>query len=143
MPTAMTAEQLATLTPEEKRIAIAEALGWKWCEFRYVGRSACPEEGRRRVYFTEPKDQNNHRDAQFIGHSVKPENVLPHEYGGVPEFTTSLDACAAMEALIPRELQNLYIQTLMRLIASSSSSHWDVCHASTIKRCDAFLLTLP
>lgn len=109
----MTVEELAKLTPEEKRIRIAKLCGWRNCVLRY-------------------DDQDN---AWFKGWPPgEAKEQLLHNY------PCDLNAMHEAEQMLGVENRGNYLNHLSRIIGQNNPCL--AVHATAAQRADAFLLTL-
>ena len=100
------------MTPEQQRIAIAEACGW-----------------------TDVRRENK---GEFGGlRGVKPNDVRMV----VPSYCRDLNAMHEVEKVLSLNLRFSYIQNLCRL-TQLSSADWGFIHATAAQRAEAFLKTL-
>lgn len=109
----MTHEQLAKLTPKEKRVKIAEACGYK----------------------KEPRKPYWHRDAVWW---TIPGQEAHRTTRSVPDYLNSLDAMHEAEKTLDWQQKREYVRELFRASQSDFHSH---C-ATAARRADAFLLTI-
>lgn len=108
------------MTPEEKRIKIAEAVGWRNVRRTTILKGRVMREG---VFGIPP--------------------YWPHEYTTneeVPRFTESLDAIAEAEKTITNDGPRWLAYT--NAITDATGLDYEI-HATAAQKADAFLLSLP
>lgn len=115
----MTAEQLAKMTPEEKRIAIAEACGWTFHGLR--------------------KDLTKEEHVGFC--AWLPPNWKEKLYRSLPDYLNSLDAMHEAEKVL-EGTYNAFIYQVLLAGGSPPEVRWNLTHATAAQRADAFLRTV-
>jgi len=125
------------MTPEEQRIAIAEACGFeRWTS-----------ESKRLIKLTKPRDAQQ-RDYWILhGATISsaPVDVIDDL---VPDYLNDLNACAEMEKVLPENKQLTYDARLFDAVNTSCGelhekiSTFKVLHAAAAQRAEAFLKTL-
>ncbi len=115
----MTTEELVKLTPEEKRIRIAELCGWKWSP-------------------TSDYDAFYGPDSVYRGgatHDLK----RAIQNAGLPDYLNDLNATHEAEKAIyyNGDIWSRYVRALARI---ASKTETDVICATAEQRSDAFLL---
>jgi hypothetical protein len=127
--------KIDSMTPEQKRIAIAEACGWK-CLPRLLHNGQwkdIPSWVQRRFYDGKPEDYC--MGGQMIG-------AMP------PDYLNDLNAMHEAEKILKDTGQytglSLYITSLGGGIEDQAclEDYWQCCHATAAQRADAFLLTI-
>ena len=98
------------MTPEEINIAIAKSLGWHG-------------------------NIKNIDDVVFGRPSNTTDRYIP-----IPDYHSSLDACAEFEATMDKQEQSDYICALGGLCQEPDLDDWaGVCFATAPQRCEAYL----
>lgn len=118
----MTKDELAALTPEQKRIRIAEACGFKrqaWCN------------GAVRP------------DGAWLGRTEPYKEVLLRISPDYLNDLNDLNACHEMELQLNEAQRYKYVGWLDSITDKPGDApYWFLLHATAAQRCDAFLLTL-
>lgn len=115
------------MTPEEQRIAIAEACGWKTPNPRHYTKS------------TPVHPLWKHRpEWDGVKHSATSSPVA------IPDYLNDLNAMAQAEATVPYKLQPVLVDKLKRFVMryEEGVSDWDVYTATADQRAEAFLRTI-
>ena len=122
------------MKPEEQRIAIAEACGWKH------NNGEKPNYGGtyRQAGWTSP-------NGVFIASTWETKTA-----SGIPDYLNDLNACHEMETVLTREQQKVY-EVVLREVVSGKSGFWyvphacevfAVAHATAAQRAESFLRTI-
>lgn len=146
MKTDMTIPKLTTLTDEQINVLIAEAQGWAWRECEYVGRSQCPEEMRKRIWFVNwPLGEF----GDYIIRETSKVGDITEVYGQtVTAYCTDLNAMAIAEqslqgkahpSAITDEYRN-FRDALAKLIGCAWYQSCELLRATAKQRACAFLL---
>lgn len=139
----MTTEQLSKLTPEEKRIRIAEACGMH-------GRFVIIK--RRRYYRAHGSGYTDRiseawvvDEAEARRHDYPHDEPVTHHPAPMPDYLNDLDAIHEAEKTLTPDLWNSYVNHLEGLIEAEDQPERDFrwMTAAAAQRADAFLLTLP
>jgi hypothetical protein len=128
----MTTKQLSRLTPEQKRIKIAEACGAAWLEsggYKFLSFHPViwPELEFNRAKGTEPIAN------------------LHYEGWSIPDYLNDLNAMREAQNTLTFSQQVDYASLLAGRRTSEGwiSNEWALINATAAQRADAFLLTLP
>lgn len=128
--------KLSDMTPEQKRVAIAEAVGWKfWSELA--------ELSAHQKLWLHPQHQ---KISDMETHLAAIDHARSESQ--LPDYLADLNAIHEAEAMIyepntlPRDKirrakWNAYVEWLARISALPGE---DICYATAAQRCDAFLL---
>lgn len=144
----MTKEELSKLTPEQKRIAIAQACGWG-----YMRRKGNPKYNHSCVWLFPPDWKFGDRGP--VGEfelCEKPEFEVTFSISNAPDYLNDLNAMAAAEAALSSGQHYTFRCRLWDITdASTDRSFVGVngeehnrryCSATAARRADAFLLTV-
>lgn len=135
----MTADDLSKLTPEQKRICIAEACGLTLCPTAHTA------EGRKinGTYCDSPRP--------FVG-SWRTRSEPDSYHGPIPKYDSDLNAMHEAERALPDDMLCHYAASLYHMtVAKDDQAHdgfiyWDnaarTTRATAAQRADAFLLTI-
>lgn len=103
------------MTPEEKRIAAAEACGWRYIPSASAGTSLPPH-----------------------GSKAPLRSIVP-----LPDYLQDLDACREMEEHVSGEpLRTKYLDALYDLTKNQPDPSWALARSTAPQRVDAFLKAL-
>ena len=110
------------MTPEEKRIAIAEACGWRFAETGPRGKTWVPPQKQHIKYVT---------------------------INGLPDYLNDLNAMHEAEKVLlvgtPKQIihaTNKYTNWLCRILGCLDTALFQFAHATAAQRADAFIATL-
>ncbi len=106
---------ITDLTPEQKRIKIAEACGWK--------------------------SRMKHINPAF-NLWLSPDGTHEVASCNLPDYLRDLNACAEFEKTMEGKQFSRYFDNLTIVIANGEPK-WGAIRATATQRCDAFLLTMP
>lgn len=111
--------KLSEITPEQKRIAIAEACGWDG------------------IYVS-----GNGTIVGWMAPLPKGKEIHGRGAEEIPDYLNDLNAMASAEKTVAYEIQPLLLRELKREVMNYSEgvSDWDVYTATAAQRADAFLL---
>jgi hypothetical protein len=150
----MTAEQIASMTYEEKRVAIAKAIGiqperrWRFWYDRDAQHAACDISSKMAAQASREWAIQN---ADL--YSVDPTKITePEEYDEwfrIAPKLNDLNACAQMEETLTEGQKSQYVAHLSSRISEqrcddefSRDAEFDLLHSSAAQRCEAFLMTI-
>jgi hypothetical protein len=132
------------MSPEEQRIKIAEACGWKNCRYD-TGTVNMPPKGEPDDDFN--RDVEEHKTHKpYCGFPVDPHREV------LPDYLNDLNSAHEMEKVLSSEGDKYkYSAILFEMTGGStgpdgedegSQMKFHLCHATAAQRCEAFLKTL-
>jgi hypothetical protein len=131
------------LSPEEMRIAIAEACGWR---IDWTGEIAQADPQRELVRLLRP---DGVPEIAAFWHRGSKETLRLQAARYAPNYTSDLNAIAQAEQTLTGEQSTRFVEQLLRITIGGYSDTLSpaeirpAIHATALQRCRAFLSTLP
>lgn len=119
------------MKPEEQRIAIAEALNWRW--WSYYDGSGTEFHFLHSPHYTE--EMGKRQQGKIID---RPDDYLRFS-GDTPDYLKDLNACHEMEKALSSRQWAAYEYTLEDLSGATVEGVRNLLHATAAQRAEAFL----